>query len=289
MVMRHTAEQSSQHPNHRLNQPNHLPNHGHYSLKWRQKTLVIRTVQSPHAGIQVSLDDLDWATDRLQRSPVDRVKLDRHFSAAELCFWADACAQAGKRVYLSLPSMAALPQKRKPLHWKTKCLIDRLAALVILTIISPILLLMACVIRRSTTESILIREWQVGVRGKLYQAFYFRADMADGTALPHAGWMRRYRFDRLPKLINVLCGEMSLVGACPRRLSDVPEVEAQFHSQLNTLPGITGTWHLASHLDLLDFSFLHQLDFHYIWNWSLQQDLKVLLISASKILAEESP
>jgi lipopolysaccharide/colanic/teichoic acid biosynthesis glycosyltransferase len=225
--------------------------------------------------------------DCVRRSPVRRVKLDRQFSAEELAFWADACAQSGKSVYLSLPSVAALPQKRKPWHWKAKCLLDRIAATIILTIISPILLLLAILIHRSTSESIVIREWQVGVRGRLYQAFYFRTQV-NGKAIAHARWIRRYHLDRLPKLLNVWRGEMSLVGACPRRLSDVAEIEPELHSRLNTLPGITGTWHLVKHRELLDLSFLHRLDVHYVWNWSLREDLKVLLMSASKMWAEEN-
>jgi lipopolysaccharide/colanic/teichoic acid biosynthesis glycosyltransferase len=271
-----------------LRQPSQNPTTtGHYNLKWRQKTLIIQRGLSAQTGITIALDQGDWAKDCIRRSPVQRVKLDRRFNAAELTFWADACAQSGKSVYLSLPSVAALPQKRKPLHWKTKCLIDRITAAIVLTLISPILLLLALLIHRSTAESILIREWQVGVRGRLYQAFYFRTQV-DGKTIAHADWIRRYHLDRLPKLFNVWRGEMSLVGACPRRLTDVPEIEPELHSRLNTLPGITGTWHLVNHRELLDLSFLHRLDVQYVWNWSLREDLKVLWMSASKILVEEN-
>jgi lipopolysaccharide/colanic/teichoic acid biosynthesis glycosyltransferase len=140
-------------------------------------------------------------------------------------------------------------------------------------------------IRHVTGETVLVREWQVGVRGRLYQAFYFRTQIHDRNCT-YSNWMRQYHLDRLPKLLNVLRGEMSLVGACPRRLSDVPNIEPELHNRLNSLPGITGTWHMASHLDLLDLTLLHRLDFQYIWNWSLMEDFKVLLMSASKMFAE---
>jgi lipopolysaccharide/colanic/teichoic acid biosynthesis glycosyltransferase len=259
----------------------------HYNLKWRQKMLIIQRVPTAGAGLPIGLDSGSWAADCIRRSPVQRVKLDRQFSHAELVFWADACGAAGKPVFLNLPSVAQLPQRQKPWRWKTKCFIDRVTAFTILAILSPLLLTLAFIIRGSTRESIFRREWQVGVRGRLYQAYYFRTHSIDSDCA-YRHWMGRYHLDRLPKLINVLRGEMSLVGACPRRLSDVPQIEPELQNRLNSLPGITGTWHLASHLDLLDLSFLHRLDLQYIWNWSLLEDFKVLLLTASKMFAEET-
>jgi lipopolysaccharide/colanic/teichoic acid biosynthesis glycosyltransferase len=265
-----------------------LPAHpSHYHLKWRQKMLIIQRVPTSGEGLPIGLQSGTWAADCIRRSPVQRVKLDRQFNHDELIFWADACGAAGKQVYLSLPSVAQLPQRQKPWRWKTKCLIDRVTAMMILTILSPLLFALALIIRRSTREPIFRREWQVGARGRLYQAYYFRTQSQDSDCA-YRHWMGHYHLDRLPKLINVLCGEMSLVGACPRRLSDVPQIEPELHNRLNSLPGITGTWHLASHLDLLDLSFLHRLDLQYIWNWSLLEDFKVLLLTASKMFVEET-
>jgi lipopolysaccharide/colanic/teichoic acid biosynthesis glycosyltransferase len=278
MVMHNPAQQRRFNPTTPANQTN-------YSLKWRQNTLIIQRRPRSGGGVPIDRSQGTWAADCIRRSPVQRVKLDRQFNQAELAFWADACAEAGKSVYLSLPSVAQLPQRQKPWRWKTKCAIDRVTALIILTIISPLLLLLAGVIRRATTETIFVREWQVGARGRLYQAIYFRTSTPHGNC-PYSHWMRHYHLDRLPKLINVLRGEMSLVGACPRRLSDVPDIEPALHNRLNSLPGITGTWHLASHLDLLDLSFLHRLDLQYVWNWSLLEDFKVLVMTASKMFAE---
>ncbi len=257
----------------------------HYNLKWRQNTLIIQRHKPASVGIAIAFQDVTWAASCIRRSPIQRVKLDRHFDQAELAFWADACAEAGKSVYLSLPSVARLPQKQKPWRWTAKCLLDRIAAAIILTVISPLLLVLALIVRHHTAETVFVREWQVGVRGRLYPAFYFRTQDHDRNCT-YRNWMRRYHLDRLPKLINVLRGEMSLVGACPRRLSDVPRIQPELHNRLNSLPGITGTWHMANHLDLLDLALLHRLDFQYIWNWSLMEDFKVLLMSASKMLVE---
>jgi lipopolysaccharide/colanic/teichoic acid biosynthesis glycosyltransferase len=278
MVMHNTAEQLRYNPALSTNQR-------HYNLKWRQNTLIIQRSKTSGPSISIALQDATWAANCIRRSPVERIKLDRQFDQAELAFWADVCADAGKSVYLSLPSVARLPQKQKPWRWKAKCLLDRIAASIILTIMSPLLLILALMVRHITRDSIFVREWQVGVRGRLYQAFYFRTQTHDRNCI-YSNWMRHYHLDRLPKLINVLRGEMSLVGACPRRLSDVPDIQPELHNRLNSLPGITGTWHMASHLDLLDLALLHRLDFQYIWNWSLMEDFKLLLMSASKMLAE---
>jgi lipopolysaccharide/colanic/teichoic acid biosynthesis glycosyltransferase len=278
--MQNNAEQLRNHPAH----PAHP---SHYNLKWRQKMLIIQRVSSSSDGLSIALQRGTWAADCIRRSTAQRVILDRSLSHAELTFWADACGAAGKPVYLSLPSVAQLPQRQKPWRWKTKCLIDRVTALTILVILSPLLFVLALVIRRSTREPIFRQEWQVGARGRLYQAYYFRTQSRDSDCA-YRHWMGHYHLDRLPKLLNVLRGEMSLVGACPRRLSDVPQIDPSLHSRLNSLPGITGTWHLVNHLDLLDLSFLHRLDLQYIWNWSLLEDFKVLLLTASKMLAEET-
>jgi lipopolysaccharide/colanic/teichoic acid biosynthesis glycosyltransferase len=258
-----------------------------YSLQWRQKTLIIRPAAAPDDALAITVQDLEWVTARIVRSPVKRVSLDRHFTAEELTFWATACGRAGKQVYLSLPSTPDLPMKRKPLRWQAKWLIDRVTSIVIFALISPLLFGLAFwIYAHAAGHSLLVSEWQVGERGRLYRALYFRTRVGD-RQFPGSRWIRRYRLDRWPKLINVMRGEMSLVGACPRRLGDVPAIDGRLHRQLNSLPGMTGTWHLEKYLDATDHAALLRIDRQYIWNWSLRSDFKLLLISTAKIWVAE--
>jgi lipopolysaccharide/colanic/teichoic acid biosynthesis glycosyltransferase len=280
MVMRQLIEQLH-------NQPIHSTAIGSYHLKWRQKNLVIRQAPSPDHPLAITVQDINWVTARIVRSPVKRINLDRNFTLAELEFWAQACADSGKPVYLSIPSTASLPNKRKPWRWRTKWLVDRLAAVMILAVLSPILLgLSAWIYCHTADASLLVGDWQIGERGRLYRALYFRTQV-DGRPIDGSRIIRRYRLDRLPKLINVLRGEMSLVGGCPRRLCDVVGVSHGLHTQFNTLPGITGTWHLEKCLDAADRVTLQRLDRNYIRNWSLRRDFKVLLLSTAKIWIAE--
>ncbi|MBE9029542.1 sugar transferase [filamentous cyanobacterium LEGE 11480] len=258
---------------------------GRYRLLWRGNNLIVRRATSATA---LYVRELDRAVACLRRSRVTRVKLGRDLGREELLFWADVCAAADCEVFLSLPGDANLPQKRKPLHWWLKCVVDRLVSLGILLLLTPVLVLLAVLLRQASSESLLVRQWQVGARGRLYRAFYFRTQTNAGEPLKMADWMRRYRLDRLPKFLNVLRGEMSIVGACPRRLSDVPSIEPEFRNRLNALPGITGAWMLESRLALKDYDFLDCLDVQYLLSWSLRRDFGYLLLTAPRLLADES-
>ncbi len=261
--------------------------YGYYRLVWRSKTLMVSRSRSPeHQGVYVR--DLEWATACLRRSPVHRVKLGSDLTAAELVFWANASAAAGCSVYLSLPKHAHLPQQQKPLHWWFKCVIDKVVAFSVLLMLSPMFLGMALLVRSVSRSSILVSQWHVGARGRLYRVNYFRTRSKSGEPLPFALWVRQYRLDRLPKLMNVLRGEMSIVGACPKRLTEVPQIEVALRSQLNSLPGITGAWQLEGQLAQLDWRFLHHIDLEYLGQWSLRGDLGYLVLTAPKMLVEKN-
>jgi lipopolysaccharide/colanic/teichoic acid biosynthesis glycosyltransferase len=216
------------------------------------------------------------------------VKLASDLQAAELLFWAEASMAAGCEVYLRLPGHAYLPHKQKPLHWLFKCVMDRLVVFVVLLLLSPVLLGISLWIRIVFQESILVHQWHVGLRGRLYRACYFRTQSETDEGVAFTRWMRRYRLDRLPKFLNVLRGEMSIVGAFPQRLIDIPKVDPALHRQLNALPGITGAWQLESRLSRLDWRCLHNLNLEYLLRWSLRRDFSYLVLTAPKILIEEN-
>jgi lipopolysaccharide/colanic/teichoic acid biosynthesis glycosyltransferase len=82
--------------------------------------------------------------------------------------------------------------------------------------------------------------------------------------------------DELPQLWNVLKGEMSLVGPRPPVRSEVQEYSEWAHKRLNIKPGVTGLWQVSGRSDL-SFDEMVKLDIYYMWNWSLSNDLKILL------------
>jgi lipopolysaccharide/colanic/teichoic acid biosynthesis glycosyltransferase len=224
---------------------------------------------------------VDWIglVDCLQRSRVTRLKLDLNLSPEMLQLWADAGNAAGKSLYISLPSSPDLPQWRSVNRWRFKRGADRVAAVSLILTLSPLILTLAIWVRRQTQESLMVRDWQIGERGKLYQSLKLRTVTNDGVMLRGANWILRNRLDRLAKLINVVQGDMSLVGACPQRLSESSGYAPQLQCRLNALPGVMGSWILQAHWHKLDLTVIDRLDWTYLQDWSLWQDLRLLVMS----------
>jgi lipopolysaccharide/colanic/teichoic acid biosynthesis glycosyltransferase len=83
--------------------------------------------------------------------------------------------------------------------------------------------------------------------------------------------------DELPQLLNVLQGQMSLVGPRPLPLRDIAQFEDWHHIRHQVLPGITGLWQVSGRSDIDSFDDAARLDLHYIDNWSLNLDLDILM------------
>ena len=87
--------------------------------------------------------------------------------------------------------------------------------------------------------------------------------------------LRRYSIDELPQVLNVLRGEMSLVGPRPLPVRDYDRLEQWHRRRYNVLPGMTGLWQIAGRSDLT-FDDLVRLDFYYLENWSIWLDVTIL-------------
>jgi lipopolysaccharide/colanic/teichoic acid biosynthesis glycosyltransferase len=184
--------------------------------------------------------------------------------------------------------------------------LDFLAAAILLLLFSPILLVLMVSIPMDSPGPIFFQQWRVGERGKLFRIIKFRtmtvgADdlhhqvMAKQSGLhklendprvtPFGYWMRRCSLDELPQLINVLRGEMSLVGPRPWALYDALQIECQGRQRLNALPGITGAWQVGARSNLRNVSQVNAIDLNYLRHWSIQQDFKILLRTIPKVVA----
>jgi lipopolysaccharide/colanic/teichoic acid biosynthesis glycosyltransferase len=89
-------------------------------------------------------------------------------------------------------------------------------------------------------------------------------------------WLRRYSLDELPQLLNVIRGEMSLVGPRPLILDEDQYVEHWARQRLNLKPGITGPWQVLGRNEI-PFDEMVRLDYHYVTGWSLLNDFKLIL------------
>ena len=98
------------------------------------------------------------------------------------------------------------------------------------------------------------------------------------------GLLRRWSLDELPQLLNVLRGEMSLVGPRPPLPSEVEQYEDWQLCRLRALPGLTGLWQVSGRSEV-PFHDMVRLDLHYIRNWSLALDFEILLRTIPAVLS----
>ncbi len=277
-------------------------------LSWRQKQLlVLRSQKRPLPNFPV-LADKHLLAECLKRSPVRLVRVDSALGEDVIRAWADACEKAGKTLYLRLPSAARLPQRRTCYWWLLKRISDWTLAALLLLIASPLLLVLVVLMKLSMPGPILFQQWRVGKRGKLFRVLKFRTMIVNAERLHHqvmsgqsndclhkreddpritplGRFLRRSSLDELPQLINVLRGEMSLVGPRPWALYDAVRIRPDVQERLNALPGITGAWQVESRSTMLDLDKVNDRDLEYLHNWSFGGDLRILLRTVPKVLS----
>lgn len=284
-------------------------------LYWRQRQLLVLPSAAPTSGSSdqpplPSLTDPNWLLDCLKRSPIRCVRIDLSLGEATIKQWADICKQTGKAFYLRLPSATQLPNKRRTILWGWKRVLDWIVAALLLLLLSPLLagIAIAIAIALSSPGSVCFSQWRVGQRGKLFRVLKFRTMVVDAEQSHHgimanqaAGclhkreddpritplgkWLRRYSLDELPQLVNVLRGEMSLVGPRPWALYDAVRIPLEMQGRLNALPGITGAWQVEARSTMLDLDTVNRRDLEYLEHWSLRGDFKILLQTVPKVLS----
>nr|BFE85692.1 hypothetical protein GCM10020093_082930 [Planobispora longispora] len=105
----------------------------------------------------------------------------------------------------------------------------------------------------------------------------------DPRVTPVGSWLRRYSLDELPQLMNVLTGEMSLVGPRPPLPAEVAQYGTDVHRRLVVKPGMTGLWQVSGRSDL-SWEESVRLDLRYVENWSLALDLQILWKTWSAVI-----
>jgi lipopolysaccharide/colanic/teichoic acid biosynthesis glycosyltransferase len=187
-----------------------------------------------------------------------------------------------------------------------KRVFDIAAASLLLITASPVLVLCALIMKLTSAGPVLYRSLRVGRGGRHFEflkirSMYAQAPERDDTlarrnlhsghlfkirddprVTPFGRFMRRYSLDELPQLINVLSGDMSLVGPRPLPSQDLdPDGQSRLFAtwaeqRSRVLPGITGLWQIRGR-STLPFEQMVELDLDYIRNWSLLLDLAILL------------
>ncbi len=188
-------------------------------------------------------------------------------------------------------------------EWKLafKRLFDIGTALLGLVLSSPIFLVSAILIKLTSPGPVFFRQVRCGVNGRRFTLYKFRSMALDAekklAGLKHLNemggpvfkltndprltpigrWLRKSSIDELPQLVNVLKGEMSLVGPRPPLPEEVAKYESWQIRRLSMRPGITGYWQVNGRNRIKDFNQWVRLDLRYIDEWSLSLDFKILL------------
>lgn len=170
---------------------------------------------------------------------------------------------------------------RRPL---LKLVLDCLGATVLLLVAAPWMILIALAVRIDGSEPVLTRHRRLGQWGHEFELLRFRTTVRDGgREVSRTGRvLRRYSLDELPQLLNVLRGDMSLVGPRPQRLPVADGDRTARQQWLPVRPGLTGLWHLGSSSRADQDRPVGLGD--YAQHWSLRIDLGILWRSVRSVL-----
>jgi sugar transferase EpsL len=180
---------------------------------------------------------------------------------------------------------------------RLKRIFDILAALAAILLLSPLLALIALLVRLFHGAPVLFGQVRPGYRGMLFRIYKFRtmtdSRAADGSLRPDSERLTRFgRFlratslDELPELFNVLRGEMSLVGPRPLLVQYLPRYSPEQMRRHEVLPGITG-WAQVNGRNALTWPEKFALDVWYVDHWSFWLDIKILLLTVWKVFRRE--
>ena len=222
-----------------------------------------------------------------------------------VAYWAEplrvgACAM--QRLHPARLKMPAMLVKR---------VVDVVLASIALVVLAPFLALVSLAIMIDSPGPALFRQERVGLGGRIFMIWKFRTMAANAAelqaALAHLNiygggafkvrddprvtrvgrWLRRTSMDELPQLLNILKGEMSLVGPRPCPPGDVETYEPHHFDRLTVVPGLTGPWQVGGRNLITDFEQIVQMERTYIRDWSLLLDLRIMLRTVKVVLTSE--
>ena len=190
-----------------------------------------------------------------------------------------------------------------------KRVVDRVAATLLLIVFAPVLGVLAILVRRDSPGRAFYTQTRIGRHGRPFTVFKLRtmrmeadtvlAELADANdadrdgvlfkikhdprITPLGAMLRKYSLDELPQLINVVRGEMSLVGPRPALPSEVHAYSTDLRRRLVVKPGMTGLWQVSGRSDL-SWEETVRLDLQYVDNWSWRLDIKLALLTFGAVI-----
>jgi exopolysaccharide biosynthesis polyprenyl glycosylphosphotransferase len=212
------------------------------------------------------------------------------------------------RPTISLPLLHVREPEFRGLRRVVKSVADRVMAAALLVLTLPVFLSLALLVRLDSPGAVFYRHRRIGMRGNEFDLLKFRSmvvdadrhlekliDQSDGNAVQFkmrrdpritrvGAFLRRYSLDEIPQLINVLKGDMSLVGPRPHVDREVAQYGDDMYRRLLVKPGITGLWQVSGRSDL-SWDESVELDVRYVENWSLTLDVRILWRTARAVFA----
>ncbi len=208
------------------------------------------------------------------------------------------------------PAISSEPRRATRLEKALSRLLDVTGSIVLLVITSPILLVAAALIRKHDSGPVFFRQPRMAQGDGTFRIYKFRSMVMDAEELkeelrdqnertgplfklsedprvtPIGRVIRSLSIDELPQLINVLKGEMSLVGPRPALVDEAESFDDELAiERCSVRPGITGLWQAEARNDP-DFARYRSLDLDYVRNWSLGLDVRILMATVAEILTD---
>jgi lipopolysaccharide/colanic/teichoic acid biosynthesis glycosyltransferase len=265
-----------------------------YSLRWKCGILWVKYAKN-HNSL-AALQNLQWLKKCLKNSSANLVCIDLSLGETEIKLWADSCEQVKKKIFLRLGSGSKRLQIQPNLSWMVKCISDRVIAVLLILLLSPIFLVFIVLFRIKLQSSMFSRDWKIGKGGRLFQALKLQLLSEDknqeyskiennvdisiqkssNRIVPLDRWIQKYGLDKLPQLLNVLWGEMSIVGPRALTLYDATQINSRHRYYLHCLPGILNPYPVEMTQSLSDIKQSICLEYKYLEKWSLMKDVKIL-------------
>ncbi len=207
-----------------------------------------------------------------------------------------------------MPLFELRPATFTGVDWAVKRLFDIAVSVAVIVIGLPLWAVVAAGIKLGSRGPVFYRDRRIGLNEREFEMIKFRTMSADASErqaqleteneadgplfkMKHdprvtrfGAVLRRLSLDEAPQVLNVLRGEMSLVGPRPLPLRDYVQLEPWHRKRYHVLPGITGLWQVSGRINL-SFDDLVRLDFYYLDNWSIWLDISILAKTIPAVFA----
>lgn len=264
------------------------PNGG-FKVKLRRGRLRVQYTDNPWEMHLLSGRDRNFLGEWLQVCPAGSIYLDPRIGASTIEMWSELALKYGKKSFLTIERTRQLPQYKYPRQWLVKRCLDWLVAGGLLLLLSPLWLILMLWLRNSNHRQIITREWSVGGNGKIFPAYKFNLEPNGeldlelpenrGFRLRIERWLHHLGIHRLPLLLNVLRGDISLLGRNPRQVVDVLAMPHSERRYLNIVPGIFGIYKPCEQQDCRR---IHSQELEYLRTWNLRKDMQIFAETAWK-------